>query len=370
MANAKISDNSVFLTTVTDVLNIDGFAAYSTASATGNAAMRGTQLGASLETNINLSNMSSGTLPASRGGTGITDFSLANFANDNVDYSNDGSGVLPFAKGGTGVNSFAGSGFVTTSGSSFNFTSSIDLSSSDVSNVLPINKGGTGASTAGVPTVGGLLDEGSQVIGDSLIIEDDGSGNSVLSTGKPKLVDLPVASVRINSNALLADMTREISYVVPFSEQTISNTDYYTFTANSTSTKGDWNSYIQILKAGTYIVNARIGMYNAHTFTTYPSLTMWIETLGSAPTALSEPAFPVGRSTICLASGPIDQETNGLGLICGTTIITVSANDYIRLIVRTEDWSSTLPYFVYNDVSVTGGDLAGHRPTLQITKIA
>ena len=144
MANAKISDNSVFLTTVTDVLNIDGFAAYSTASATGNAAMSGTQLVASLEANINLSNMASGTWPADRGGTGITNFSLADFANDDVDYSNDGSGVLPFAKGGTGVNNFAGSGFVTTSGSSFSFTSSIDLSGSDVANVLPIDKGGTG----------------------------------------------------------------------------------------------------------------------------------------------------------------------------------------------------------------------------------
>lgn len=150
MANAKISDSAVFKTDVTDVLDIDGFAAYSTSSSTGNAAMSGTQLVASLETRINLSNMSSGTLPADRGGTGITNFSLADFANDQVDYSSDGTGILPFAKGGTGVSSLSGSGFVTTSGSAFNVTSSINLASSDVSNVLSADKGGTGvAGTAG-----------------------------------------------------------------------------------------------------------------------------------------------------------------------------------------------------------------------------
>ena len=48
---------------------------------------------------------------------------------------------------------------------------------------LVIGSGGTGATSAGVATLGALLDEGSQVIGDSLVIEDDGAGNSVLATG-------------------------------------------------------------------------------------------------------------------------------------------------------------------------------------------
>jgi len=70
MANAKISDNAVFLTTVTDITNIDGFAAYSSASATGNAAMSGTQMVTSLEANLDLSNFTTGVLPIAQGGTG------------------------------------------------------------------------------------------------------------------------------------------------------------------------------------------------------------------------------------------------------------------------------------------------------------
>ena len=48
-------------------------------------------------------NITAGTLPAGRGGTGITTFSEAGFANTNINYASDGSGTLPTGRGGTGT---------------------------------------------------------------------------------------------------------------------------------------------------------------------------------------------------------------------------------------------------------------------------
>ena len=70
--NAKISDNSVFINTITDITQIDGFAAYATVSGTGNAAMSGTQIVTSLESNLDLSNFTTGKLDISHGGTGAS----------------------------------------------------------------------------------------------------------------------------------------------------------------------------------------------------------------------------------------------------------------------------------------------------------
>ena len=54
MGNAKISDTNVFVDTITDIKDIDGFAAYSTSSPTGNAAMSGNAIIDSLEANLDL----------------------------------------------------------------------------------------------------------------------------------------------------------------------------------------------------------------------------------------------------------------------------------------------------------------------------
>ena len=54
----------------------------------------------------------------------------------------------------------------------------------DFGGILNIAEGGTGKSNPSVSLVGGLLDEASQVVGDNLVIQDDGSGNSVLATGQ------------------------------------------------------------------------------------------------------------------------------------------------------------------------------------------
>ena len=58
-----------------------------------------------------------------------------------------------------------------------------DIDRNALDGTLAIGSGGTGATSAGVSTVGALIDEANQVIGDSVVIQDDGAGNSVLATG-------------------------------------------------------------------------------------------------------------------------------------------------------------------------------------------
>ena len=68
-----------------------------------------------------------------------------------------------------GVVGYQGANNVRISGADLN--SSLDINS--MAGTLAISSGGTGSSVAGVSTVGSLLDEGSQVIGDNLVIQDD-----------------------------------------------------------------------------------------------------------------------------------------------------------------------------------------------------
>ena len=70
MANAKISNNSVFVPE-TNISNIDGLAGF---TGSGNVKISGTALVTSLETNLNLSSFTTGTLAVTRGGTGANTF--------------------------------------------------------------------------------------------------------------------------------------------------------------------------------------------------------------------------------------------------------------------------------------------------------
>ena len=70
MANAKISNNTVFVPE-TNITNIDGLAGF---AGSGNVKISGSALVTSLETNLDLSNFTTGTLPVTRGGTGAGTF--------------------------------------------------------------------------------------------------------------------------------------------------------------------------------------------------------------------------------------------------------------------------------------------------------
>lgn len=120
-----------------------------------------------------------------------------------VDLSSDivANSILDIANGGTNAN--AAQAGINNLTQSSNFTGNkvltrltngdvqlqdIDLSGAftSLSSTLPITKGGTGSAAAGVANVGGLLDEANQVIGNELVIGDDGAGNSILDVANRK----------------------------------------------------------------------------------------------------------------------------------------------------------------------------------------
>ena len=80
---------------------------------------------------------------------------------------------------------------------------------------LVIGSGGTGATSAGVATLGALLDEGSQVIGDSLVIEDDGAGNSVLATGAAVNIAPAGFQYVIQGDSGISNTNNGVDFTVP-----------------------------------------------------------------------------------------------------------------------------------------------------------
>jgi len=100
MANKKISgfDDLKKTGSDADVKFVAGFAAFGTntvGTPDVNVQLSGDELITSLEKELNLSNFSTGILPATRGGTGLS--SISTLQNANVNYASDGTGVLPVA---------------------------------------------------------------------------------------------------------------------------------------------------------------------------------------------------------------------------------------------------------------------------------
>ncbi len=157
--NAKISDNSVFINTITDITQIDGFAAYATVSGTGNAAMSGTQMVTSLEANLDLTNFTTGKLDIPYGGTGASTAQDAINALSNVsgasvgDVLTESGGNAIWAAPTTGtVTSVAASGGttgMTWSGSPITTSGTLTLSGT-----LDVGHGGTGLTTY---TIGDII---------------------------------------------------------------------------------------------------------------------------------------------------------------------------------------------------------------------
>ena len=133
--------------------------------------------------------------------------------------------------------------------------SDIDVNTLD--GTLNVGNGGTGATSAGVSTVGALLDEGSQVIGTSLVIADDGAGNSVLDTGKPVEVNLPVIQMKIAGTGGITNTNNGVDFTVPYNSNNLINTTYY-----SSSTTGATQGQVTILKTGRYLLQARYSTFD------------------------------------------------------------------------------------------------------------
>lgn len=113
---------------------------------------------------VNASNISTGTLPVNRGGTGAVTLAAGGYLKGNdasAITSQSGipaadlTGQVAVASGGTGRSSFPIAGFVKSPGGAGQLTSSATVNlASEVTGTLPVEKGGTGAT---ILTVSGYL---------------------------------------------------------------------------------------------------------------------------------------------------------------------------------------------------------------------
>lgn len=105
---------------------------------------------------INASNISTGTLPVARGGTGTATHTAAAYLKGNgtgaivsqtgIPAGDITSGTLPVARGGTGAATLAASGYLKGNGTSA-ITSQTGVPVADITGTLEIDKGGTGQTT-------------------------------------------------------------------------------------------------------------------------------------------------------------------------------------------------------------------------------
>lgn len=128
---------------------------------------------------------------------------------------------------------------------------------------LPINEGGTGQSaitSTGVPLVGYLLDEGSQVIGDNLIIADAGGGVSVLSTGAASKIAPPSLQMKITNATALFNTNDGADFLVPYNDVIVNDdaTIYNPEPYNGTTQFGK----VQIQQAGRYMFQVRYSSFD------------------------------------------------------------------------------------------------------------
>ena len=124
---------------------------------------------------------------------------------------------------------------------------------------LTIGNGGTGATSAGVSTVGALLDEGSQVIGDSLIIEDDGVGNSVLGTGAAVSIRPPACQLVIAGTSGITNTNNGVDFQAPYNTTRYNDADYFNpIISGGLGVQGA----IEVLQDGRYYVQARYSTYD------------------------------------------------------------------------------------------------------------
>jgi hypothetical protein len=141
-------------------------------------------------------------------------------------------------------------------------TGEIDLAT-QVSGVLPLAHGGTGQGaivTTGVPLVGYLLDEGTQVIEDNLKIVDSGGGVPVLSTGPASKIAPPSLQMKITNATALFNTNNGADFLVPYNDVIVNDdpTIYVPEPYNGTTQFGK----VQIQQAGRYMFQIRYSSFD------------------------------------------------------------------------------------------------------------
>lgn len=210
-----------------------------------------------------------------------------------------------------GVVGYAGANNLRISGADLN--QSLDINS--LAGTAAIASGGTGSSVAGVATVGALLDEASQVVGDSLIIEDN-AGASVLATGAAVNIRPPALQLKISGTAGLGNTTNGVDFKVPYNTQVV-NTDTSTFNPTLTGGMSVQGSVI-IQKAGRYLIQVR--------YSTFDLVQSSLPTIDGTK-FLRITASLNGVKTCVLNNLLISTSVNGEAVATGTAIMDFAASD-------------------------------------------
>ena len=195
-----------------------------------------------------------------------------------------------------------------------------DIDRNALQGTLAIGSGGTNATSAGVSTVGALLDEASQVIGDSLVIQDDGAGNSILATGPAVNVDLPGCQLVIAGTGGLSNTNNLADFRVPYNT-TRTNDDATIFNPTISGGLGTQGT-IQVLKAGRYYIQARYSTFDL----VQPSL----PTLDGNK-FLRITATVNGAKTCVLHNLVVATSGNGEAVATGSGVMDLAANDILEI---------------------------------------
>jgi|TARA_R100000479_G_scaffold68576_1_gene32771 hypothetical protein len=184
----------------------------------------------------------------------------------------------------------------------------------NLSGVLDINNGGTGASVEGVATVGALLDEANQQIGDALVIQDDGSGNSVLATGPAVNIAPAGLQLVIAGDSGVSNTDNGVDFTVPYNTvRTNDDTSVY-----DTSVLGE----AKVLKDGRYLVQAR--------YSTFDLVQSNLPTVDGTK-FLRITATVNGAKTCVFHNLLITTSVNGEAVATGSGIMDLQANDIVTI---------------------------------------
>ena len=247
-------------------------------------------------------------------------------------YSND---PLPIGQGGTGNTSF-GTGFLKASGTqNFAVQSSINLASDVGTSILSTANGGTGV---------------------------DNYGESVTAV--------------LNTNAVtggaLANPGNSTTHVAPLNDTTVNDDDtLYVLNVSDSVNPQDWNGAIQVKEGGKYLVEAQYASYGNQSGS--PEMNMWISVVGGATgNSGYNSAYPTGASVGDIypwGGGVPSKIENGSAVIRNSQIITISANDYVRIMWRVDGFLQTQAANIYPVYNALSSGMEGYNVELTITKI-
>lgn len=265
---------------------------------------------------INASNISTGTLPVARGGTGAATHTAAAYLKGNgtgaivsqtgIPAGDITSGILPVARGGTGAATLTG--FVKASGTNAMTASATVALGSEVAGTLPVANGGTGATT--LAASGYLKGNGTSAITSqtgvpvaditgTLGIDKGGTGQATRQAAMDALAGATTSGQYLRGNGTDVVMSA------------IQAADVPTLNQNTTGTAAGLSSTLNVSSGGTGATTLASGQYVKGNGT------------GAVTTAAKIPAADVAGA---LAASNMPAFTGDVTTTAGSTATTLAAS--------------------------------------------